>query len=118
MPLLRLSTNATADDTTLAALNQQLSAKTAAILGKPEAYVMVESRLEVSMSFGGSADPCAFFEVFSLGEISGEQAKRFAAEISEVLEGRLGVPAKRIYSAFHPWDRRDLWGYGAGTFAS
>ncbi|PID38580.1 MAG: hypothetical protein CSA65_04165 [Proteobacteria bacterium] len=116
MPLLRLTTNARADDRALAQLNAALSAKTAEILGKPESYVMVLSQLERAMSFGGTTAPTAFFEVFSLGEISAAQATRFSAEVSALLEAHLEVSKERVYSAYHPWDRRDLWGFCGGTF--
>ena len=116
MPLLRLYSNCSADAETVAALSAELSAKTAAILGKPESYVMVLAQLEQAMSFGGNTEPTGFFEVFSLGEISAEQAERFSAEISELLERRLCLSSDRIYSAYHPWARRELWGFRGGTF--
>jgi phenylpyruvate tautomerase len=116
MPLLRLYSNRSADAETVAALCAELSAATAAILGKPESYVMVLTQLEQAMSFGGTTEATGFFEVFSLGEISAEQAERFSAEISELLSKRLNLSGDRVYSAYHPWARRDLWGFRGGTF--
>ncbi len=116
MPLLRLYTNRDADAATLSTLNAALSAKAAEILSKPESYVMVLSQVGQAMSFGGSQDPTAFFEVFSLGTIDGGQAERFSAEVSALLDEHLEISKERIYSAYHPWSKRELWGYAGGTF--
>lgn len=116
MPLFRLATNASIADDARLPLAERFSKLTAEILGKPESYVMVQLAPDTTMLFGGTPAPTAFFEVFSLGEISGAQAKRFSAEVSAMLQEGLDIAPSRIYSAYHPWDRRDLWGYDGGTF--
>lgn len=114
MPLLRLKTNVTIDNKEK--LLKTLSAETAKILGKPESYVMVIIDDQQMMSFGGKTDATAFFEVFSLGEINADQSNRFSANISKLLQESAGIDASRIYSAYHPWKERHLWGYDGGTF--
>ena len=116
MPLIELQTNAAIAADEQQALMKALSQKTAEILGKPESYGMVSLRQGLPMLFGGSDAPCAFFAVYSLGEVSGEQAERFSADISALLEERCGVDTARIYSKYVGWQDRHLWGYRGGTF--
>jgi phenylpyruvate tautomerase len=114
MPLIQLQTNRTVEDKE--ALCKALSAKTAELLSKPESYVMVAVQDGVAMMFGGTSEPTAFFSVASLGTISGEQAARFSAEVSAILQEQLGVAKGRVYSSYTGWKERELWGFDGRTF--
>lgn len=116
MPLLRLVTNQAVAEERREILMERLSANVADVLGKPESYVMITLEEKMPMIFGGSSDPTGLFEVYSLGEISAEQAKRFSAEISGILAQELDILANRVYSKYVGWAERHLWGFNGSTF--
>ena len=69
MPFVRLTTSAVIDERT--DLMRSMSATTARLLAKPEAYVMVAVD-EAAMLMSGSEDPAAFIDVRALGTMSPE----------------------------------------------
>ena len=63
------------------ALLQELSAELAALLGKPERYVMTLLQTGVPMTFEGDTAPCAYVEVKSIGGLDGPRAKAISAAL-------------------------------------
>ena len=80
MPLIHVQTNAAAVADPDALL-RQLSAELAALLGKPERYVMTLLHTGVPMTFGGDTAPCAYVEVKSIGGLDGPRAKAISAAL-------------------------------------
>jgi len=112
MPSLIIHTNADiADKTTFLS---RCSSKTAAILAKPESYVMVEVCDNRSMLFGGSDAPLAFVELKSLG-LATDQTAALSAHLCKLLNDELGIDPARIYIEFAAPERA-MFGWNGGTF--
>ena len=114
MPLIHVQTSrpAPADP---GPLLRDLSRELAALVGKPERYVMTLFNGSMAMSFGGDSAPCCYVEVKSIGQLEGDQPRRISAELCSLLERHLGVPAGRIYIGFEDVPAR-LWGWDGSTF--
>lgn len=92
-----------------------LSKAVASSVGKPETYVMISLTTDKPMCFGGTEEPCAFGELFSIGAIGGEKNKTISKTISEVLSSKLGVSPGRFYLKFSDCARSDF-GWNGSTF--
>ncbi len=112
MPYLHLHTNVTVDDS--AALLRRCSSVTAAALGKPESYVMIEISDRQPMLFAGSDAPLAFVELKSLG-LNSSQTGNLSATLCDLLQQELGIDAGRIYIEFAAPERA-MFGWNGGTF--
>lgn len=115
MPYLTVTSNQALSPREEVDLAGELSCKCADWLGKSEAYVMVSVNSGASMTFGGSAEPLAFAELFSIG-LSAEEGPRLSAALCGFLGQALGVSEERIYLNFHDAPR-ERWGWNGGTFA-
>jgi phenylpyruvate tautomerase PptA (4-oxalocrotonate tautomerase family) len=112
MPLLSLTTNRKIDDhqSVLATCSSQVSK----IIEKPEQYVMVKLEDEVSLSFGGNSDDCAYVEFKSIG-LPVNETKFLSSQLSALIEKTVGVSQDRIYIEFADASR-SLWGWNGTTF--
>jgi phenylpyruvate tautomerase len=115
MPMIRVQLSSPLDKPKQASLLKSLSATVAGVLGKPESYMMVVLQPDVPILMGGRNEPAAFFEVRSVGTISGEQAAKLSAQVSDVLGEATGLPAERIYSNYTGVPGT-MWGHDGGTF--
>ena len=115
MPTLNITTNASVDRIEQSDVVRGASSLTASLIGKPEAYVMVSLRTEVTMSFGGSEEPCAYVELISLGSIGGEKNKTISKGICSFLQDKLQVQPNRTYIHFVDPQRSDF-GFNSSTF--
>ena len=114
MPLIHIQTSVpTPPDP--APLLRELSRELAALLGKPERYVMTLLQGSVAMTFAGDPLPCAYVEVKSIGALEGERTSRLSAALCSWLQRRLAVPEDRTYISFEDVPGR-LWGWDGGTF--
>lgn len=96
-------------------LLQQLSARLAELLGKPERYVMTLLETGVPMTFAGDPAPACYVEIKSIGALDGDRPRQISAALCELLVAQLGVGADRIYIGFEDVAAR-LWGWDGGTF--
>lgn len=112
MPCMFVHTNVAVDDA--AGVLKRCSAEIAALLGKPESYVMVKLADSQQMCFGGSDAPLAFVELTSLG-LGSDRTAGISAGICALLEELLGVERARIYIAFAAPERA-MFGWNGGTF--
>ncbi|KAH9298282.1 hypothetical protein KI387_029964, partial [Taxus chinensis] len=101
MPSLSVSTNVSLDGVNTSDILSQASESVAQIIGKPEAYVMVQLKGSVAMSFGGTEDPSAYGELVSIGGLSADINKKLSAAIANILESKLSVPKSRFYIKFY-----------------
>jgi phenylpyruvate tautomerase len=115
MPLLKISTNAGTTEHPETLL-PDLSRRVAALLGKPEAYVMVVLATEQVMSFAGTTRPTLYAELKNVGRFPPDVTARLSAELCTLLEQSLAVPKNRIYIEFTPAEGH-LWGHDSETFA-
>jgi len=116
MPLITVKTSAKAPEPSARqALLQQLSAELAALLGKPERYVMTALECDAAMTFAGDSAPAAYVEVKSIGALGGDRTRQISAALCTHLQTHLSVPADRIYISFDDVPA-NLWGWNGGTF--
>lgn len=68
MPVLEINTNVKIQNPALAELVKEASSTIAKLIGKPEAYVIIQVTVADALSFGGDATtPCAFCRLGSIG---------------------------------------------------
>lgn len=118
MPLLSVKTSIpTPEAATVTSLLQELSAKVAQHLSKPESYVMTCFEVIDFMTFGGTDDqPVAYLELKSIGSFTPSSTESISADLCRILEEKLGVPPARTYIEFVGCERH-LWGWNGKTFA-
>ncbi len=116
MPSLIIHTNVGVEDKTsnTSAFLSRCSAATAAMLGKPESYVMVELCDNRPMLFGGSDAPLAFVELKSLG-LDSTHTDELSERLCALLNDALGIDPARIYIEFAAPERA-MFGWNSGTF--
>ena len=114
MPLLKITTNSEVEDSHKATLLKSASAQVAAMLGKPERYVMVILENNPDMLFAGAPSPLAYLELKSIG-LPGERTTEFSRTLCEMISQQLDIPSERIYIEFGDAERH-LWGWNAATF--
>lgn len=116
MPLLNIFTSAEPPPPDKAdALLKALSAELAALLGKPESYVMTCLVPRTRMTFGGTTAPACYVEVKSIGRITPDSTKKISAFVCTRLADAIGVPQDRIYLGFEDVAPH-LWGHDGDTF--
>ncbi|KAK9289537.1 hypothetical protein L1049_007693 [Liquidambar formosana] len=97
MPCLDISTNVSLDGVNVDPIFSEATKAVAAIIGKPESYVMVLLKGSVAISFGGNKEPAAFAEIVSMGGINSEVKKKLIAEIGTILQAKLSIPTSRFF---------------------
>ena len=114
MPLLTIETNISLDDQDAQALCNKASAHAAALLGKPESYVMTSVENNPAMTFAGTEEPLAFLELKSIGlpEDSTAEASRV---LCELVSSETAIDPARIYIEFSDAPRK-MWGWNKRTF--
>lgn len=114
MPLLKIQTNAILDADAGKSLVAEASRAVAAMLGKPERYVMVSLEPAKTMAFGGDSSPLAYLEMKSIGLPQGRTAE-FSKALCKLMNSALGVSADRVYIEFAD-AQGSMWGWNGGTF--
>ena len=116
MPLITVKTSAALSSAEIApALLKAMSANLAALLGKPERYVMTLLDTDVAMTFAGDAAPACYVEVKSIGALDGDRTRELSAAVCALLQQHLKVPADRTYIGFEDVPPL-LWGWNSATF--
>lgn len=114
MPLLNIATNRQLEPSQSEALLKQASERVAAMLGKPEHYVMVSLTHNPQMLFGGNDAPLAYLELKSIG-LPADRTTEFSQVLCDLVTHQLEIPADRIYIEFSD-AARHLWGWNSTTF--
>jgi len=114
MPLLTMRTNVPVDDAVVVPMLKDCSARLAALLGKPEAYVMTLFD-KVPMTMAGTDKPACLLEIRSVGKLSPNQTRAVSEGLSVLVSKQLGVPSDRIYLNFTEFSGA-MWGFDGGTF--
>jgi hypothetical protein len=89
MPLISVRTSAAA--AAGEALLIELSSSLAALLGKPERYVMTLLETELPMTFAGDPAPACYVEVKSIGALDGDRTRQVSQAVC-ALRGCAGPP--------------------------
>lgn len=108
MPLITIQTNAAITATEEEKLLSKATTITANHLGKPESVTMAIAKSGVAMSFGGTTEPTALFEVEGI-ELSSEPAGELCGELCDLSEKLLAVPADRVFVKLTNTPR-GMWG--------
>lgn len=114
MPLISVKTSA-ASSADPQALLGELSSSLAALLGKPERYVMTLLETGVPMTFAGEGAPACYVEVKSIGALDGDRTRQVSQAVCDLIAQHLGIPADRTYIGFEDVPGR-LWGWNGSTF--
>jgi phenylpyruvate tautomerase len=114
MPLLKITTNSEIEPARRPALLEAASERVAALLGKPERYVMVTLERNPDMIFAGSNAALAYLELKSIG-LPADRTAEFSRSLCELLAQQLEIPADRVYIEFSDAERH-LWGWNSATF--
>lgn len=114
MPSLSISTNVALEGFNTSEILSEISKSVAKIIGKPEAYVMVQLKGSVAISFGGTEEPAAYGELVSIGGLGSDTNKKLSAAIATALE-KITVPKSRFYIKFYDVKRSDF-GWNGTTF--
>ena len=114
MPLLKIQTNQTIAPERQQTLLRAASQRVAALLGKPERYVMIALERNDALLFGGSDAPLAYLELKSIGLPTARTAELSAA-LCALVQQELGIDSDRIYIEFAN-ATGSMWGWNGGTF--
>lgn len=114
MPLLRIQTNQLLGADALRDLPRLASQHVAALLGKPERYVMVSLEHNPAMLFAGTDAPLAYLELKSIG-LPAARTGELSKGLCELVGQQLGIAQDRIYIEFANASG-NLWGWDGGTF--
>jgi len=114
MPYLSIQTNVKVSEAEQESLLKRASEAAAAVLGKPEAYVMVSLAAGKPMMFAGSSAPLAYLKLKSLG-MPHDATSELSAALCNFMHEAFGVPPDRVYIEFSGPERH-MWGWNGGTF--
>eukprot|EP00537_Pseudo-nitzschia_pungens_P009679 CAMPEP_0172381396 /NCGR_PEP_ID=MMETSP1060-20121228/70926_1 /TAXON_ID=37318 /ORGANISM="Pseudo-nitzschia pungens, Strain cf. cingulata" /LENGTH=144 /DNA_ID=CAMNT_0013109169 /DNA_START=117 /DNA_END=551 /DNA_ORIENTATION=+ len=113
-PSLVLVTNLDLGDKKLEVM-KEASKAIAEVTGKPEAYIGVSITDNASVIFGGSDEPCALGNLYSIGAISMENNGAMQSKITDILSD-FGLAENRMYINFWDMPRANV-GWSRRTFA-
>ncbi|MGD9172174.1 MAG: phenylpyruvate tautomerase MIF-related protein [Candidatus Thiodiazotropha sp.] len=114
MPLLKITTNRPIDQNRVAELLKHTSESVAAILGKPERYVMISIEHNPQMLFAGNDDALAYLELKSIG-LPDDQTQQLSNALCQLMEQQLAISPERVYIEFSAAERHQ-WGWNSSTF--
>jgi phenylpyruvate tautomerase len=114
MPYLKIQTNREVAEDAKEEVLKKASLLVSKNLGKPEKYVMVRLDPAQPMLFSGSAGPCAFLELKSIG-LPESKTEMLSKVLSQFVGDTLKIPSERVYIEFS--DAKDsMWGWNGSTF--
>ena len=84
------------------------------LIGKSEAYLMVQIQSDCKLYFKGNKDAdSAFFEVKLLGKSTKANYEKLTAALCEIASEELSIPTNRVYVKF---EEVKYWGYDSFVF--
>jgi phenylpyruvate tautomerase len=114
MPFLKIQTNRTVSQDAQQKLLRSASARVAALLGKPERYVMVSLEFNSAMLFAGSDAPLAYLELKSIG-LPVNRTHELSEALCALIQQELGIDGDRVYIEFANAVGQ-MWGWNGETF--
>ena len=114
MPLLHIVTNVDLSDEAGRGLLAAASESVAAMLHKPERYVMVVLSHNREMRFAGSDDALAYMELKSIG-LPHDETPAMSARLCELAQAHLDIAPERVYVEFADAEP-SMWGWNGDTF--
>ncbi len=84
------------------------------LIGKSEAYLMVQIQSDCKLYFrGNNDDASAFFEVKLLGKSTKEKYTALTAALCDIATSELSIPSNRVYVKF---EECEYWGFDSFMF--
>lgn len=84
------------------------------LIGKSEAYLMVEISENCNIYFKGNCESnCAFFEVKLLGKSTRANYEKLTSALCDIAQDMLGINGDRVYVKF---EEVEHWGYNSFMF--
>jgi len=114
MPCIMIKTNQSIAKDKQISCCQSISSQTAALLGKPERYVMTILEEQLSMTMSGSTEATAYIELKSIN-LPENQTTELSSQLCQLISELLDIPPVRIYIEFAN-AQRHLWGWDGKTF--
>ncbi|MEM9280390.1 MAG: phenylpyruvate tautomerase MIF-related protein [Verrucomicrobiota bacterium] len=96
MPLVRLLTNTPLAKGVEIQIAKRATSIAAEAMGKPETVTMAVVESDVTMTFGGTTDPTALFELEGI-ELAAEPTESMCQRFSDLAEEVLEIPASRVF---------------------
>lgn len=115
MPYVALQTNLALTDAQQQSLLNHLTVQVAAILKKPEAYMMVVLQPNTCMNMSNSGDACAHVLVKSIGFVENSVAQ-LSSKLTQLLHDELEIFADRVFIEFCDVSP-EKWAWQGKTFA-
>ncbi|XP_056172265.1 uncharacterized protein LOC115685192 isoform X2 [Syzygium oleosum] len=97
MPCVYISTNVCLDGLDLDPIFADATKATAAIIGRPENFVMVILKGSLAISFEGNKEPAAYTEIVAMGGINTQVKRKLIATLGDILHKRLSIPPTRFF---------------------
>ena len=113
MPFIQLKTTKELNTVTKETLNTELLTITKQCLGKGENWVMTSFEENASMYFQGSSEDIAYVEVKAYGEPSKAGTNKMTAQVCQLMEKELQIPANRVYVSYFSTNH---WGWNGENF--
>ncbi len=114
MPLIKVHTNVSIDESKKKELLSSLSQVIVKGIGKPEQYVMATIE-KTDMTMSASQNEAAFVEVKSIGGLNPEINGNISEDLCKLLEDSLNISPVRVYINFENVTASD-WGWNGKTF--
>lgn len=113
MPFIDARFTTPVTDTQEEIIKQRLG-KAITLIGKSEAYLMVQIQGDCKLYFKGNKDAdSAFFEVKLLGKSTKANYEKMTAALCEIASQELSIPTNRIYVKF---EEVEYWGHDSFVF--
>lgn len=97
MPCVYISTNVCLDGLDLDPIFADATKAVAALIGRPENFVMVILKGSLAISFGGNKEPAAYTEIVAMGGINTPVKRKLIATLGDILHKRLSIPPARFF---------------------
>ncbi len=111
MPLISIETN---QELAGEDILKEVSQGIAAMLNKPQEYVMVKYQHNPNMLFAGDNQPLAYLQLKSLG-LPEHKTPQFTMSLCNLMQIHFDVTPERVYIEYSS-PARHFWGWNNSTF--
>ena len=113
MPYINTKTNITISEDKEENIKRRLG-EAAAIIGKSEAYLMVNMEDNCRLYFGGDKSaPAAFVEIRLFGKSTRDAYNKMTKAVCNIISEELGIAGNRIYVQY---EEVPNWGFNGRNF--
>ncbi len=113
MPCIQIHTNVAVAQDHEVSIKSRLGKAIEVVPGKSESWLMVSISDNEHLYFKGNNKPAAFVEVSVYGREDARAFNALTAEICDILNDELNIPADRIYVKYAATAQ---WGWNGGNF--